>query len=66
MSTLLVQDADLLVTMEPGREGILGGGLFIRDNVIQQVGTSSELPASADRVLNAQGMIITPGFVNRL
>ena len=64
MSTLLVRNADLLVTMEPGRDNIPGGGLFIRDNVIEQVSTTSKLPASADRVLNAQGMIITPGFVN--
>jgi len=64
MATLLVRNAELLVTMEPGRETIPGGGLFIQDNVIQQVGRTSDLPDSADCVLNAHGMIITPGFVN--
>jgi 8-oxoguanine deaminase len=68
MSTMLVKDADLLVTMEVDPGGrisrIPGGGLFVRDNVIEQVGTSADLPESADTVINAQGLIILPGLVN--
>jgi cytosine/adenosine deaminase-related metal-dependent hydrolase len=78
MSTMLVQHADLLVTMErtagspesvgshrpPRVRRIPDGGLFVRDNVIGQVGPTAELPAGADRVIDARGLIVLPGFVN--
>jgi cytosine/adenosine deaminase-related metal-dependent hydrolase len=64
MSTLLVKHADLLVTMDAGRRRIPDGGLFARDNVIEQVGPTRELPQAADRVINARGMIVLPGLVN--
>jgi cytosine/adenosine deaminase-related metal-dependent hydrolase len=64
MSTMLVKHADLLVTMDDSRTRIPDGGLFVRDNTIVQVGPTSELPATADRVINAQGMILLPGLVN--
>jgi cytosine/adenosine deaminase-related metal-dependent hydrolase len=67
LSTLLLKHADLLVTMEGLREAnrrILNGGLFIRDNVIEQVGPTSALPQDADRVVDASGMIILPGLIN--
>jgi len=64
MPTLLLRSADLLVTMDNERRRIPDGGLFVRDNVIEQVGPSTELPAEADRIINGQGMIILPGLVN--
>ncbi len=64
MSTLLLKNADLLITMDGARRRIAGGGLFVRDNAIEQVGPTSELPASADRVIDARGMVILPGLVN--
>ncbi len=65
MPTLLVKHADLLVTMEGmGERCIRDGGLFVRDNVIELVGTSADLPPSADRVIDARGMIVIPGLVN--
>jgi len=38
MTTLLVQNAEMLVTMDAGRREIAGGGLFARGGVIEQVG----------------------------
>jgi 8-oxoguanine deaminase len=64
MSTLLLKNADLLVTMDGARRRIASGGLFVRDNVIEQVGPTAELPASADRVIDARGMVVLPGLVN--
>ncbi|MGQ9490106.1 MAG: 8-oxoguanine deaminase [Anaerolineae bacterium] len=64
MSTLLLKHADLLVTMDAGRRRIPDGGLFVRDNAIAQVGPTPELPATADRVIDARGMIVLPGLVN--
>lgn len=62
--TLLVKNADLLVTMDGQRREIRQGGMFIEDNRIVQVGPSSELPQSADEVLNMKGKIVIPGLVN--
>jgi 8-oxoguanine deaminase len=64
MSTMLVKYADLLVAMDERHRRIHDGGLFVRDNVIEQVGPTAELPAEADRVINARGMIVLPGLVN--
>ncbi|MEA3396893.1 MAG: amidohydrolase family protein, partial [Chloroflexota bacterium] len=64
MSTLLLKNATLLVTMDDERRRISDGGLFVRDNIIEAVGPTVELPATADRVLDAGGMIVLPGLVN--
>lgn len=64
MSTLLVHHADLLVTMDDRDRRVAHGGLFARDGVIEQVGPTPELPAIADEVVDARGMIILPGLVN--
>jgi cytosine/adenosine deaminase-related metal-dependent hydrolase len=67
MPTLLLKHADLLVTMDGLGEAnrrIPDGGLFVRDNVIEQVGATSVLPDNADRVIDASGMIVLPGLIN--
>ena len=64
MTTLLVKNADLLVTMDDANRRLAGGGLFIEHNVIHQVGTMDDLPPTADQVLDAQGMVVLPGLVN--
>jgi hypothetical protein len=38
--------------------------LFARDGVIEQVGPSAELPATADTVLDLSGHILLPGMIN--
>ena len=64
MSTFLVRDAEVLVTMDPERREIRGGGLFARDGFIESVGTSDTLPATADEVLDASGLLVLPGLIN--
>ncbi len=64
MATLLLRHADILVTMDPERPLIKDGAIFVRDNVIHQVGRTEELPDQADTVINARGMIVLPGLVN--
>jgi 8-oxoguanine deaminase len=63
-NTLLVRHADVLVTMDAGRREIRDGGVFIRGNRIEQVGSSSELPQHADQVLDLSGHVVLPGLVN--
>jgi len=64
MSTLLIRNARLLVTMDAQRREIAGGGVFVRDNVIEAVGPSAELPVTADEVIDARDQIVIPGLVN--
>ncbi len=64
MGTLLVKNADLLVTMDAGRREIGGGGIFCKDGFILQVGASADLPQTADQVLDLSGRIVLPGLVN--
>ncbi len=64
MSTLLIQNATVVVSMDDGDSRWTDGGIFVRDNMIEQVGPSNQLPQQADRVINARNMIILPGMVN--
>lgn len=64
MTTLLVRNAHVLVTMDGARREIAGGGLFARDGLIEQVGPSESLPATADRVVDLSGHVVLPGLVN--
>ncbi|VVD59165.1 8-oxoguanine deaminase [Pandoraea morbifera] len=64
MKTLLVKNADVLVTMDAGRREIARGGLYVEDNRIVAVGTSDALPSSADEVLDLTGHVVIPGLVN--
>lgn len=64
MGSLLVKNAETLVAMDTGRREIAGGGMFIEDGFIRQVGPSEELPETADEVLDLSGHIVLPGFVN--
>jgi cytosine/adenosine deaminase-related metal-dependent hydrolase len=64
MPTLLIQHADLLATMDDADTRWEDGGLYIVDNVIQQVGPSGQLPQTADERIDARGMLILPGLVN--
>ncbi len=64
MGTLLVKNTAVLVTMDEARQEIKGGGLFIRDNIIEQVGPTDTLPATADVVLDLRDHVLLPGLVN--
>ncbi|RKP52662.1 8-oxoguanine deaminase [Trinickia fusca] len=62
--TLLVKHADVLVTMDGERRELKDAGLYIEGNRIVAVGPTSELPASADEVLDLRGHLVMPGLVN--
>jgi cytosine/adenosine deaminase-related metal-dependent hydrolase len=54
----------MLVTMDDQRREIEDGGLFVRDNIIQQVGRTADLPHTADTILDMTDHIVLPGLVN--
>ena len=62
MTTLLVRNARLLVTMD-GRE-IANGALFARDGRIEAVGDTLDVPATADVVVDMSDHVVLPGLVN--
>ena len=62
--TLLVKNADVLVTMDPARREIKGGGLYAEGGRIVSVGPTSELPSTADEVLDLHRHVVVPGLVN--
>lgn len=73
MPTLLINDADVLVTMDAQRREIRDGALFARDHVIEAVGTTQEVEAwiarqpakrTPGRVISARGTVVLPGLVN--
>ena len=64
MASLLVREAELLVTMDEKRREIREGSILIEGNRIVAVGPTSEVPQEADRVIDARGKMILPGLVN--
>jgi 8-oxoguanine deaminase len=62
--TLLIKNAMCLVTMDDQRREIPGGGLFVQGNRIAQVGPTTELPATADEIIDATGHVVMPGMIN--
>ena len=71
MSLLLVDKAEVLVTMDDARREIENGAVLIRDNRIEVVGASGEVWAhlaaqnlQPDRCIDASGCVVIPGLVN--
>ncbi|MGD0613169.1 MAG: 5'-deoxyadenosine deaminase [Anaerolineales bacterium] len=59
MSTIFIKNG-YLVTMDPERKKSYGD-IFIEGNKIKKIG--SHLDSSADKVIDASGMVVLPGFV---
>lgn len=73
MTSLVVRDADVVVTLDTARREIADGAVAIVGDAIACVGTNAEVDAwiAADpahrtpaRVLSARGCIVLPGLVN--
>ena len=71
MSLLLVDNAEVLVTMDSERREIENAAVLIRDNRIEAVGGSAELRdrlavqnLQPERRIDASGCVVVPGLVN--
>jgi cytosine/adenosine deaminase-related metal-dependent hydrolase len=65
MGTLLVKNIHTLVTMDAERREIRDGAIFVQDNVIEYIGKTADLPATAEEVLDFQGRyVVLPGLIN--
>jgi cytosine/adenosine deaminase-related metal-dependent hydrolase len=65
MATLLLKNSHTLVTMDTAHREIRNGALFVRDGVIEAVGTLDEMLAqTADEVIDLSNHVVMPGLVN--
>src|SRR5947209_4330316 len=64
MTSLLIEHATLVVSMDDSDTQWPDGGIYVVDNAIQQTGPTDQLPQEADQIINAKNMIILPGLVN--
>jgi 8-oxoguanine deaminase len=64
MDSLLIKNADIVVTMDDQRREIRNGGLFARGGFIKRIGEMKDLPTRAEVVLDMSGYIILPGLIN--
>ncbi|MGI9409239.1 MAG: 8-oxoguanine deaminase [Hyphomicrobiaceae bacterium] len=62
MGTLLIKNADVVVTMDAHRREIEGGSILCRDGMITEV--TDHAIGKADSVIDARGCVVTPGLVN--
>ena len=64
--TLLITDADVLVTMDTDRRELRGANLLVRGAQIESIWPAGELPpgTTADEVIDARGHAVLPGLVN--
>ncbi len=65
MPTLLIKNALVLATLDAARREIPSGAVYCEDGFIKHVGATSELPATADEVIDLQHKhVLMPGMVN--
>ncbi len=76
MTTLLIKNADVLVTMNNTRDEIKDGAILTENNQVQWVGDSQNFDrwlhenrpdlarAGIDKTVNAAGCVVMPGLVN--
>ena len=62
MTTLLIKNARCIATQN-GAE-FKNASIFVRGNVIEGLGAATDLPQTADEVIDASGHLVTPGLVN--
>ncbi|MFZ6708402.1 8-oxoguanine deaminase [Undibacterium sp. TC9W] len=64
MTSLLIKNARVVVTMDDTRREISNGAIYIIGNVIAEVGASADLPQTADEVIDAADHVVMPGLIN--
>jgi cytosine/adenosine deaminase-related metal-dependent hydrolase len=61
VSETLIRNADVVVTMDAARRELAHADVLVRDGVIVAVGQGLQATGT---VIDAQGCVVTPGFVN--
>jgi len=58
----LIRNADVILTMDDGRQEIKGGDILVRDGVIEAVGQG--LYDDDAQIVDGRGCLVTPGLIN--
>src|SRR5258707_147557 len=66
LGSLLIKNADWLVTVDAERRIFTDGAVAVSDGRIAYVGKSASVPADfmADEVIDGRGMLALPGFID--
>jgi 8-oxoguanine deaminase len=64
MTTLLIHNAHTIATLNDAGDELRNASIFIRNHVIEAIGPASDLPQTADKVINAANHVVIPGMVN--
>ena len=63
-TTLLLKNALVIGTMDDQLRELADASVFIRGNKVEAVGPASELPDTADKVIDMTGHVLIPGLIN--
>jgi cytosine/adenosine deaminase-related metal-dependent hydrolase len=64
MTTLLIHNAHTIATLNDAGDELRNASVFVRDKRIEAIGPASQLPHTADRVIQAEHHVLIPGMVN--
>ncbi|HLX58540.1 MAG TPA: 8-oxoguanine deaminase [Ktedonobacteraceae bacterium] len=64
MASLLIEHAELIVSMDDLDTRWTDSSIYVNENVIQHIGPAEQLQRQADQIIKARDMIILPGLVN--
>ncbi len=64
MTDLLIRNAALVATVDVDRRELSGGWVAITGGLVSGVGSSVDPEPAADRAIDADGCLVTPGLVN--
>lgn len=64
MTDLLIRNATMVATVDVDRRELAGGWVAVTDGLVSGVGSSSDPEPAADRVIDADGCLVTPGLIN--
>ena len=64
MKTMLIKNASVIVTMNAQDEQLHSASIYIVDGFINAIGPSTDLPQTADEVVDLQDHIVLPGLIN--
>ena len=62
MPSLIIRNADWIVTQNQERDVLRNSSIFIRDGIIREIGKTGS--SSADVEIDAKGKIVLPGLIN--
>jgi len=65
MSKILIKNIHTLVTMDDQRREIANGALLINNNIIEKVGTSTEITDATAEIIDLENhYLVLPGLIN--